>query len=130
MNVLAQVCRQPEFPHELQPVQKSVEARRAGGMRQCAQPGQTGLPRGRVVPEQFLQNVVAGFVQGIVEGMRRKPPGTGAAGQADAFQPGGARQHAAQGFQLAGQPLQDAVSVIGIERRPGGELGGCGRVVA
>ena len=50
--------------------------------------------------------------------------------QADALQPDGARQHVAQGFQVTGQPLQDEASVIGIERRPGGELDSRGHVVA
>ena len=70
-----------------------------------------------------------GFIQGVVEGLRRKPSGTGAPGQTDAFQPGGARQHVAQGFQVANQPLQDEASIIGIKCRPSGELDGCGHVV-
>ena len=69
------------------------------------------------MPEQFLQNTLAGFVQGVVEGLCRKPSGTGAPGQADAFQPDGARQHVTQGFQVAGRPLRDEASVIGIECR-------------
>ena len=42
----------------------------------------------------------------------------------------GARQHVAQGFKVADQPLQNEASVIGIERRPGGKFDGCGHVVA
>ncbi len=130
VNIVAQLCRQPEVSHELQPVQESAEARRAGGMRQSAQPGQPRLAESGVMPEQIAQGALVAFIQGVVEGLCRKTPGTGASGEADAFQPDGARQHVAQGFQVADQPLQDEASVIGIECRPGGESDGSGHVVA
>ena len=82
MNVLAQVFRQPELPYELSLSRSPVEARRAGGMRQCAQPGQTRLPEGVVVPEQFLQNTLAGFLQGVVEGLCRSRLARARSGQA------------------------------------------------